>query len=197
VTTPVEDAAAAASRGELIVFPTDTVYGLGTRPDDERATSRVFEAKRRPRDLELPVLVASLDQARSVCLFDERAERLAGAFWPGALTIVLARAEGAAAWDLGGDPGTVGVRMPHHVLALTLLARTGPLATTSANRSGEPTPSDCDGLYRTFEGLVSIYLCQPEPPPGAPSTVVDLTATEPRVLRRGAVDEHELISFLS
>jgi L-threonylcarbamoyladenylate synthase len=197
VSDPLEDAVTAATRGELVVFPTDTVYGLGTRPDDATATGRVFAAKRRPRDLELPVLVASLDQARGVGAFDERAERLAGAFWPGALTLIVPRAEGAMAWDLGGDPATVGFRMPHHVLALALLARAGPLAVTSANRSGEPTPSDCDALVSTFGDLVSVYLCQPEPPAGSPSTVLDVTGPEPRVLREGAVRARDLTAFLA
>jgi L-threonylcarbamoyladenylate synthase len=197
VTDPLEDAVMATTRGDLVVFPTDTVYGLGTRPDDPAATARVFAAKRRPRDLELPVLVASLDQARGVGAFDERAERLAGAFWPGALTLIVPRTEAALPWDLGGDPTTVGVRMPHHVLALAVIAGAGPLAVTSANRSGEPTPSDCDGLVRAFGDLVAVYLCQPEPPAGSPSTVLDVTGPEPRVLREGAVREHELTAFLA
>jgi L-threonylcarbamoyladenylate synthase len=197
VTDPLEDAVTATTRGELVVFPTDTVYGLGTRPDDAAATARLFAAKRRPRDLELPVLVASFDQARRVGAFDERAERLVGAFWPGALTLIVPRAEAALGWDLGGGPATVGVRMPHHVLALALLASAGPLAVTSANRSGEPTPSDCDGLVRAFGDLVAVYLCQPEPPAGAPSTVLDVTGPEPRLVREGAVPDRELAAFLA
>jgi L-threonylcarbamoyladenylate synthase len=197
VIDPLEDAVRATTRGELVVFPTDTVYGLGTRPDDAAATGRVFTAKRRPRDLELPVLVASLDQARGVGVFDERAERLAGAFWPGALTLIVPRAEAALGWDLGEEPATVGVRMPHHVLALALLAGAGPLAVTSANRSGEPTPLDCDGLVRTFGDLVAVYLCQPEPPAGSPSTVLDLTGAEPCVLREGSVRLRELAAFFA
>jgi L-threonylcarbamoyladenylate synthase len=196
VSDPLEDAIAAATRGELIVFPTDTVYGIGTRPDDASATARVFAAKRRPLERELPVLVASIEQARLVGVFDERADRLAGAFWPGGLTLVLPRASAAAGWDLGGDPTTVGVRMPHHVMALALLAGAGPLAVTSANRSDEPTPSDCEGLVRTFGDTVAIYLCQPEPPSGAPSTVLDLTGPEPIVRRDGAVGRAELGAFL-
>jgi L-threonylcarbamoyladenylate synthase len=197
VTAPLEAAIAAVTRGELVVFPTDTVYGVATRPDDAEATARVFSAKGRPRERALPVLVASRDQARRVGAFDERAERLAGAFWPGPLTVIVPRADDAVAWDLGGDPATVGVRMPHHVLALTLLAGTGPLAVTSANRSDQPTPSDCDGLVRAFGDLVAVYLCQPEPPGGPPSTVVDLTGPRPRVQRAGAVSEQELTPYLA
>ncbi|HXF73529.1 MAG TPA: L-threonylcarbamoyladenylate synthase [Actinomycetota bacterium] len=189
----VEEAAAAALAGRLIVLPTDTVYGIGTRPDDPAATARLFEAKGRPRDLELPVLVPSAGAAREVAGFDERAERLALAFWPGPLTIVLPRTDRSAGWDLGGDPATVGVRVPRHPLALAVLSRTGPLAVTSANRSGEPTPATCDGVVEVFGDLVAVYLCADEPLGGPPSTVVDLSHGEPRVLRAGALDPEEVL----
>lgn len=186
---PVEEAARAALSGALIVLPTDTVYGIGTRPDNPEATSRLFEAKGRPRDLELPVLVASVADARCIARFDERADALAGRLWAGALTLVLPRTDESRRWDLGGDQSTVGVRMPHHPLALAVLARSGPLAVTSANRTGQPTPPSCEGLERIFGDLVAVYLCQEEPLCGAPSTVVDLSCDEVRVLRIGAVDE--------
>jgi len=184
---PAAEAAAAARRGELIVFPTDTVYGIGTRPDDPAATARVFDAKRRPRDLTLPVLVAARADARVVARFDERAERIAGATWPGPLTLVLPRTAASAAWDLGGNRTTIGVRMPSHPLALAVLAGAGPLAVTSANRSGEPPATTCDELDAAFGDLVSVYLCTDEPLVGGSSTVVDLTGDEPVILRAGAV----------
>jgi len=197
VTTPLEDAAAAAARGELVVFPTDTVYGIGARPDDPSATARLFEAKRRPRELELPVLVAAAEQADVVGVLDEPARRLASAYWPGPLTLVVRRAPAAVGWELGGDPDTVGVRVPRHPLARALLQRTGPLATTSANRSGEPTPTDLDGVERAFGDLVAVYLGQDAPLAGAPSTVLDLTSSPPAVLRAGAIAERELAPYLA
>jgi L-threonylcarbamoyladenylate synthase len=184
---PLGDAAAAALRGELIVFPTDTVYGLGTRPDDPVATARVFEAKHRPRDLELPVLVATMDAAREVAVFDERAERLAASCWPGALTLVLPRGSDASGWDLGGDPATVGVRAPHHPLALAILAETGPLAVTSANRSGHPPAETCDELRALFGDDVAVYLCQGDRLEGVASTVVDLAHGRASILREGSL----------
>ena len=186
---PIEEAAAAALSGRLIVLPTDTVYGIGTRPDDPAATARLFEAKGRPRSLELPVLVASVAEARRVGAFDERAERLAGRLWPGGLTLVLPRTEASMTWDLGEDPATIAVRIPHHPMALAVLSRTGPLAVTSANRSGEPTPETCEELESVFGDRVSVYLCEERPLAGRPSTVVDLTGPGLRVLRSGAVDE--------
>lgn len=190
--TPVEQAAAAALAGAPIVFPTDTVYGIGTRPDHPTATARLFAAKARPRDLELPVLVPSVESARAIAAFDERADALAFAFWAGPLTLVLPRAEASRGWDLGGDPATIGVRMPHHPLALALLARTGPLAVSSANRSGAPTPSTCEELRGVFGDLVAIYLCAEGPLGEVASSVVALTGGEPRMLRTGAVSGDEV-----
>jgi L-threonylcarbamoyladenylate synthase len=193
---PLGDAAAAARDGELIVFPTDTVYGIGTRPDDSAATARLFEAKRRPRDLELPVLVATVEAARAVASFDERAERLAGALWPGPLTLVLPRDADASGWDLGGDPATVGVRAPHHPLALALLADTGPLAVTSANLSGGPPAETCDDLHELFGDQVAVYLCQQVPPAGVASTVLDLAHGHATIIREGSLPREALIEFL-
>jgi L-threonylcarbamoyladenylate synthase len=187
VTDPIDDAVAAAAAGRLIVMPTDTVYGIGTCPDDPRATGRLFAAKGRPRELELPVLVATREEAERIARFDGRASELAGEHWPGALTLVLPRTDASRPWDLGGNPGTIGVRVPHHPVALAILARTGPLAVTSANRSGRPTPGSCEELSAIFADAVDVYLCQPDPPPGVASTVVDLTG-DPRVLRAGAVE---------
>jgi L-threonylcarbamoyladenylate synthase len=187
VTDPIDDAVAAASAGRLIVMPTDTLYGIGTRPDLPGAPARLFDAKGRPRELELPVLVATREEAERIALFDERAEALAAAHWPGALTVVLPRRDASRSWDLGGNPATIGVRIPHHPIALAVLARTGPLAVTSANRSGAPAPASCEELAAVFGDAVDVYLCQPDPPPGVASTVVDLTG-ELRVLRTGAVE---------
>jgi L-threonylcarbamoyladenylate synthase len=193
---PIEAAARAALDGSLIVLPTDTVYGIGARPDDPSATALLFEAKGRPRELELPVLVPSTEAARRVATFDERAEALALRFWAGPLTIVLPRTEVARVWDLGGDPTTIGIRIPHEPLALAVLALTGPLAVTSANRSGAPTPTTCDGVEATFADAVEVYLCAPEPLTASASTVVDLAHGEPSVLREGAVSERAIAEAL-
>jgi L-threonylcarbamoyladenylate synthase len=185
----VRAAVEAIERGDLLVFPTDTVYGLAARPDAPEATRRLFEAKRRPRELELPVLVSSAEDVFRIAVVSEGSRRLMERLWPGALTIVLPRAEAAAGWDLGGSPATVGVRMPAHEMALSLLRRSGPLAVTSANLSGAPTPATCEDVREVFGDLVAVYLCSGEPLEGAPSTVVDLTGSGARVLRTGAVPE--------
>jgi L-threonylcarbamoyladenylate synthase len=193
----VDEAARAATEGRLVVLPTDTVYGIGTRPDDPGATARLFEAKRRPRDLELPVLVPTFAEAERVARFDERAERLAEAFWPGPLTLVLPRAGDSEAWDLGGDRATIGVRLPGHRLARAVLDRSGPLAVTSANISGHPTPAGCDDLVGLFGDLVAVYLCQQEPLAGVASTVIDLAHGEPRVIRHGGLPQAALDAVIA
>jgi L-threonylcarbamoyladenylate synthase len=184
---PVHEAAAAAGRGELIVMPTDTVYGLGTRPDRLEATEREFAAKRRSKDLELPVLVASILEAERVAVIDERSAAIAGAHWPGGLTLVLPRGRDAAGWDLGGDPTTVGVRIPSHPLALAVLRAAGPLAMSSANISGQPPAKTCQELRRNFDALVAVYLCEELPLTGEASTVLDLAHGPARLVRPGAV----------
>ncbi|HEY6567780.1 MAG TPA: L-threonylcarbamoyladenylate synthase [Actinomycetota bacterium] len=193
---PIRDAASAIGAGGLIILPTDTVYGLASRPDDPIATGRIFDAKARARELELPVLCATEAQAREVAMFDHRADALALASWPGGLTLVLARAEAARGWDLGGDPETVGVRVPSHPLTLAVLALTGPMAVTSANRSGQPPAATCDELVDTFGDLVDMYLCSADPLSGAPSTVVDLAHGPATIIREGGISRDQVRKLL-
>jgi L-threonylcarbamoyladenylate synthase len=185
----------ALDRGELVVLPTDTVYGVAARPDLAGATGRVFDAKRRPADLTLPVLAHSARAAEAVADVDDRARLLANRFWPGGLTIVLPRTPAAGAWELGGEVETVGVRVPAHNIALAALERTGPLAVTSANLSGEPTPADCEGVRRALGEAVTVYLCAGKCA-GTPSTVVDVTGPTVRITREGAVRAADIMAAL-
>jgi L-threonylcarbamoyladenylate synthase len=180
---------------ELVVVPTETVYGVAARPDVAGSTARLFAAKRRSRVLTLPVLASGLAAAERVAMFDRRARILAERFWPGGMTLVLARTEAATTWDLGHEADTVGVRVPAHPVALALLQRTGPLAVTSANVSGEPTPPDCPGVRAALGDAVAVYLCAGRCA-GTPSTVVDLTGTEVRIIRAGAVREADIGAVL-
>jgi tRNA threonylcarbamoyl adenosine modification protein (Sua5/YciO/YrdC/YwlC family) len=184
---PVAQAVAAARRGELIVFPTDTVYGIAADPADTAATARLFAAKHRPHDLTMPILIASIGDARDVGVLDDRAERLAAALWPGALTLVVPRTARSAAWELGGEAASVGLRIPDHRLARAVLAA-GPLATTSANRSGAPPATTCEELHAVFGDDVALYLCDDAPLEGRASTVVSLLGPELEILRVGDVD---------
>jgi tRNA threonylcarbamoyl adenosine modification protein (Sua5/YciO/YrdC/YwlC family) len=182
------DAAIDALRaGGLVLIPTDTVFGVAADPTVESATAAVFAAKRRSRELTLPVLVADLQQARGVAALDGRGEALAAMHWPGGLTIVARRRGASASWDLGDRRGTVGVRVPDHPLTLALLRRTGPLAVTSANVSGESPAVDCEGAVTALGAHVAVALCGGPAPRGGASTVVDVTGPDVRVLRQGGV----------
>ena len=187
----IESAARAVRHGELVVLPTDTVYGIAARPDRKKATARLFAAKQRHRDLTLPVLVSGPDDADRVAILDDRARALAEKFWPGGLTLILPRAELARRWDLGEASDTVGVRMPDHGVALAVLRTTGPLAVTSANMSGEPTPPDCPGVRAIFGQEVAVYLCA-GPLSGLASTIVDLSGPKAKVLREGAIPSSDV-----
>ena len=193
---PIEEAAQAALVGKLVVVPTDTVYGIGTRPDDPDATARLFEAKRRPEQLELPVLVAGSEAAERLGVFDDRARALIRELWPGALTVIVARREESVTWSLGGDPRTIGLRMPDHPVALALLSRAGALAVTSANISGQPTPATCEELHSVFASNVEIYLCEEQPIRGTASTVVDVSGADVRILREGQISASNVFDIL-
>ena len=139
-----------------MVIPTDTVYGIAADPFVPGATARLFEAKRRPRDVQVPVLVADISQALELAEdADERAVVLMERFWPGGLTLVLRRRPGLAA-DLGDDLRTVGIRCPDHPVPRELCADVGPLATTSANLHGDPTPPTAAEVATLFEAAVSV-----------------------------------------
>jgi L-threonylcarbamoyladenylate synthase len=180
------------ARGGVIVLPTDTVYGVGCDPFNSSAVDALFAAKRRGRDLPLPVLVHGWRQAIGLVEdFTEQAKTLVAAWWPGPLTIVLREAPGIG-WDLGDSRGTVAVRMPKQTFALALIRRTGPLAVTSANRSGEPTEPTVAGIVEQLGDDVDVYFDAGPAPAGSPSTIVDLTGPRPRVLRVGAIPAEEI-----
>ncbi|MFP5318551.1 MAG: L-threonylcarbamoyladenylate synthase [Acidimicrobiia bacterium] len=189
-------AAAEALRAGLVVgIPTDTVYGLAVDPTVPGATDRLFEAKRRPRAVDLPVLVATPEQALLLATaVPVAATRLMDRFWPGPVTIVLPRAPEFTG-DLGEDEATVGVRCPDHPVPRALCAEVGPLATTSANRHGEPTHETAAAVEDDLGDAVAVVLdggrCT-----GSPSTVVDCTGVEPRLLREGRVPWPQVLATI-
>lgn len=183
----LESAIAALRGGQVVALPTDTVYGLAAAPAVPGATALVFAAKRRPTGLDLPVLVGDRDQAKAWAEgWPPLVERLSATFWPGALTLVVRRRNDLMAIDLGGDAGTVGLRCPDHAIPRHLCRAVGPLATTSANRHGAAPLETADAVRAEFGDEVAVVLdggrCA-----GAPSTVVDCTGAEPRLLREGRV----------
>ncbi len=181
-----EDAVRVLRAGGVALLPTDTVYGLAAATSVPGAVAQLFALKGRDRDVPIAVLVADAAQAWSIAAapVPAAARRLAERFWPGKLTLVVAR---APAWDvdIGGDGRTVGLRCPGHPLVRELCGAVGPLATTSANRHGQPTPATAAEAAAAV-GHAGL-LVDGGTLSGAPSTVVDCTVSPPRVLREGAV----------
>lgn len=184
----VARAAEALRRGRLVVAPTDTVYGVAADAFDTTGTRRVFGAKRRSRRFPLPVLVRNPKQLQGLCAeVPPTAERLIAAYWPGPLTIIL-RADPGLEWDLGDDEGVVAVRMPLDDVALDLVRAVGPLAVTSANRSGQGPPTTAAAAREQLGDLVEVYLDDGPRASTRPSTIVDVTRGEPHLMRVGPVD---------
>jgi tRNA threonylcarbamoyl adenosine modification protein (Sua5/YciO/YrdC/YwlC family) len=193
--TRVDAVAAAAesvAAGELVVLPTDTVYGLGADAFQPAAVAGLLRAKGRGRDFPVPVLVGSwLTIDGLVTDVDQRTRDLIEAFWPGGLTLVVRHAP-TLSWDLGDANGTVAVRMPLHPVAIELLEITGPMAVSSANRHGEPPAQTAAEARSQLDNDVAVYLEDGQVPGGVASTIVDVTADQPRVLRLGALGLDEL-----
>jgi tRNA threonylcarbamoyl adenosine modification protein (Sua5/YciO/YrdC/YwlC family) len=185
-------AAAAIRRGDLVVLPTDTVYGVGADAFSPTAVGDLLAAKGRGRDMRVPVLVSSRPMLEAVVeSMPPAGAALVDAFWPGALTLVL-RHTPHLAWDLGETRGTVAVRMPAHPLALALIEKTGPLAVSSANRSGHPPPTTMLDARLELGAAVAVYLDGGPCAAAVPSSIVDLTDAQPRLLRAGALDADAL-----
>ena len=189
-------AARALADGLLVALPTETVYGIAARPDLAEATRRLFDAKRRPAGLNLPVLTSGAESAWELGVPNEAARRLAAAFWPGPLTMVLPRTERSQPYWLGERVESIGVRAPDHAMSLALLEMTGPLAATSANLSGTSPIDEPEEIVRTFAETVAVYLlvdAGAARPEGRPSSVIDLTIEPMRLLRDGAIDARRLL----
>jgi L-threonylcarbamoyladenylate synthase len=183
----LREAADALRHGLLVVLPTDTVYGLAADAFTPTAVDALLAAKRRGREMPVPVLVDSRRMLEGVVASLPGTGRdLADAFWPGALTLVV-RHTAALAWDLGDSRGTVAVRMPLHPVALDLIGATGPLAVSSANRSGLPPAVTAVQAHDALGDDVNVYLDAGPCAAPVPSTIVDLTAEVPTVLRTGAI----------
>ena len=179
----------ALRRGKPVGVPTDTVYGLAADAADADAIQRLFELKERPADRSIAVLVADLVAAQTLVEFTPRARRLAEQFWPGPLTIVAPRRPGAHPHL--GTGATIGVRLPDdHIMRA--IAGPGPLAVTSANLHGGPTPSTAQGVVDLFPALSLVV--DGGRRPGASSTVVDVTGTVPVVLREGPVSLDQILA---
>ena len=189
-------AAGTIRSSRLVVFPTDTVYGIGCDAFDSLAVKALLDAKGRGRNMPLSVLVGSWSTVDGLVLSVPQVARdLIEAFWPGGLSIVLPHAP-SLAWDLGETRGTVMIRMPLHPVVLELLREIGPMAQSGASLTGRPAATDVADAKAQFGDLVQVYLDGGPSENTMPSSIVDLTDDTPRMLREGAVTRAEVAEVL-
>jgi tRNA threonylcarbamoyl adenosine modification protein (Sua5/YciO/YrdC/YwlC family) len=193
-----DDAIAALRRGEVIAIPTETVYGVAALPTEE-GIERLIAAKHRSSEKAIQLLVDSVEQATAIAVVTEQARRLADAFWPGGLTIVLNRTAEARLPDgIGGGRPTLGIRLPDHEVPRALARALGPIAASSANISGEPPATDATMVAAYFGDEIAMILDDGPVRGGTSSTVVDCSdaASEPVVLRDGAISAARIAAAL-
>lgn len=195
-------AKAAIGQGELVVFPTDTVYGIAADAFNPAAVNRLIVAKGRTRQSPPPVLIGNTAALMALAAeVSEAVMQLVEAFWPGPLTLVML-AQPSLSWDLGETRGTVALRMPNHQIALELLQDTGPLAVSSANLHGLAAATDVAGAQKMLQDSVQVYLDGgPVSGDGTASTILDVTRLSGpdgiiRVLRAGVISKEQLAAVL-
>ncbi|HZT08962.1 MAG TPA: L-threonylcarbamoyladenylate synthase [Chloroflexota bacterium] len=185
-------AATIIRRGGLVVYPTDTVYGVGCDPLNEAAIRRVYEVKGRPDEKAIIWLVCTIEDARAWCVVDSRAERLAARFWPGGLTIILPRRSPSAS-----GLNTLGIRAPAHAAALAIIgAAGGRVATTSANKTGQPAARTGSEAAEAIGSSVDLVVDAGETPGGIESTIVNLSGPGYQILRPGAISQEAVAEAL-
>ena len=174
------------ANGDLVVLPTDTVYGIGVRADNHDSVRALLAAKGRNETMPPPVLLASVEQAYEVSTdLSADAIRLMESFWPGALTVIV-KANPRVAWDLGQTGGTVALRMPAHEAVCELLGTVGPMAVTSANLTGQPPATNVEEARGYFGGTVNCYVDSGPTKSAIPSTIIDCAHGKATLLREGA-----------
>jgi L-threonylcarbamoyladenylate synthase len=197
-TTGYAEAIRVLRAGGIVALPTDTVYGIGVALDAERGIERLFEAKRRPADRAIMLLVDSAEQARAVGKWSPAAATLADAFWPGGLTVVVEQLPGAGLPpELTAGTPTIGLRMPDHACPRGLAAAIGPLPVTSANLSGSPPARDAAEIAAQLGDAVDCIVDGGPARGGPPSTVVDCTVDPIRIIRVGAITEDVIAASLA
>ena len=191
----LEAAKAALAAGQLVVIPTDTVYGLAADAFEPAAVRRLLAAKGRGRDTPPPVLVAAPTTLDALAVdIPPYVRDMVSALWPGPLTVICHQ-QASLSWDLGDNRETVAVRMPGDENALALLKQTGPLAVSSANTTGEPAAQDVDAAEQMLGASVEVYLDGGPTTSGVPSTIIDVTGKRGRVVRLGAIPLERLREF--
>ncbi|NLZ58154.1 MAG: threonylcarbamoyl-AMP synthase [Corynebacterium sp.] len=191
-TAGVKAAVDAVKAGQLVVLPTDTLYGLGCDAFNNQAVANLLATKHRGPDMPVPVLVGSWDTIQGlVQYYSPQAKTLVEAFWPGGLSIIVPQAP-SLPWNLGDTRGTVMLRMPLHPVAIELLRETGPMAVSSANISGHQPPSTVTEARQQLNQNVSVYLDGGECAIGKPSSIIDISGDHPKLLREGAISAERI-----
>lgn len=189
-------AKAALTRGECVVMPTDTGYGLAANPFVPSGLDSLFKAKQRDRGMPVPVFVANLDAALALSYnLSEKGKLLMAKFWPGALTVIV-KAHPTLKWDLADPENTIALRIPLNRTALELLTQTGPLGVTTANVSDRPAATDVESAKEQFGSLVSVYLDAGISVGNQPSTIIDATKDHLRLVRAGALSVSEIVEVI-
>jgi L-threonylcarbamoyladenylate synthase len=193
----IEQAIAALNQGEVIAFPTDTVYGVGAHAFQAQAVARLYAIKERPSNVPIPLLLPDVSALDSVCIHvPPLAWRIAERFWPGGLSLVLYRAPVVPGVVTAGRD-TLAVRVPQHALVRDMCRRLGaPLAATSANLHGQPAPASADDVMRGLEGRIPLMLDGGLCPGGIASTLLDMTVSPPVLLRSGPITVEQLAAFV-
>lgn len=180
----------------LVAFPTDTVYGVGCLANSSKAIKQLFTAKIREREKSIPVLLGDMEQLSQIAeVIDPIVQRLAEAFWPGPLTLVVPKKQHLP-MELSSSL-TIGVRIPDHPIALELIQRCGPLATSSANLSGQPDALTAENVLFQLDGRIDAVVDGGAVLGGVPSTVVDCSGTEIRILREGPIHKTDIYKVVS
>ena len=189
----IQQALKVLQAGGLVAFPTDTVYGVGALAFDGKAVESIYKAKDRPIEKAIPILIGDAEDITKISSgVPLMAKKLAERFWPGPLTIVVPKHLSLP--DSVSATNTVGVRVPDHIVARSVLRAAGPMAVTSANLSGQPSPSTAQEVFAQLNGRIALILDGGKTPGGVPSTLVDCTGSQPIVVRQGPISLNQILA---
>lgn len=181
--------------GQLVAFPTDTVYGVGALAFDAQTVESIYSAKERPVEKAIPVLIGVNEDITQVAEeIPPLAKKLIARFWPGPLTVLVPKKPSLP--EVVSATSTVGVRVPDHEVARALLRKAGPMAVTSANRSSQPSPTTAQEVLAQLDGRIALILDGGKTPGGIPSTLVDCTGNEIQILRAGPLTQEDLLNAI-